>query len=60
MGTGKVELAYKLDGAGEIPRDDVAFLLIMSLADPLVQNMTFEAIEGDEPIKSAMIELSKG
>ncbi|MGB7785941.1 MAG: SDR family oxidoreductase [Salinimicrobium sp.] len=60
MGTGKVELAHKLENAGEIPRDDVAFLLIMSLADPLVQNMTFEAIEGEEPIKSAMIELSKG
>lgn len=60
MGMGKVKLAVKLDSAGEISRDDVAFLLIMSLADPLVQNMTFEAVEGEEPIKSAMIELSKG
>lgn len=60
MGMGKVDLAVKHDTAGEISRDDVAFLLIMSLADPLVQNMTFEAIEGDEPIKSAMIEISKG
>ncbi|MGI0105353.1 SDR family oxidoreductase [Salinimicrobium sp. WS361] len=60
LGTGKVELSQKLDGQGEIPRDDVAFLLIMSLADPLVKNMTFEAIEGKEPIKSAMIELSQG
>jgi uncharacterized protein YbjT (DUF2867 family) len=60
MGMGKVDLAVKHDTAGEISRDDVAFLLIMSLADPLVQNMTFEAVEGDEPIKSAMIELSKG
>ncbi|MHA6278814.1 SDR family oxidoreductase [Salinimicrobium sp. CAU 1759] len=59
MGTGKVKLAEKLDSSGEIPRDDVAFLLIMSLADPLVKNMTFEAIEGEEPIKSAMIELSR-
>ncbi|MFD2517552.1 SDR family oxidoreductase [Salinimicrobium flavum] len=60
MGLGKVKLAGKLGAPGEIPRDDVAFLLIMSLADPLVQNMTFEAVEGDEPIKSAMIELSRG
>ena len=60
MGTGKVKLAQKLDSPGEIPRDDVAFLLIMSLADPLVQDMSFEAVEGDEPIKSAMIELSRG
>lgn len=60
MGLGKVNLAEKLDDLGEIPRDDVAFLLIMSLADPLLPNMTVEAIEGEEPIKSAMIELSRG
>ena len=59
LGTGKVKLAEKLDVTGEIPRDDVAFLLIMSLADPLVKNITFEAVEGEEPIKSAMIELSR-
>lgn len=58
MGLGKVELAKKLDKPGEIPRDDVAFLLVMSLADPLVKNKTFEAIEGEEPIKSAMINIS--
>lgn len=60
MGLGKVNLAEKLDELGEISRDDVAFLLIMSLADPLLPNMTAEAIEGKEPIKSAMIELSRG
>lgn len=60
LGMGKVKLAEKLDTTGGISRDDVAFLLIMSLADPLVKNMTFEAIEGEEPIKSAMIELSRG
>lgn len=60
MGMGKVEIAPKLDRTGEISRDDVAFLLIMSLADPLVQNMTFEAVEGEEAIKSAMIDLSQG
>ncbi len=60
MGLGRVKLATKLGEKGEIARDDVAFLLIMSLADPLVNNMTFEAIEGEEPIKNAMIELSRG
>ena len=60
LGMGKVKVAEKLDVTGEISRDDVAFLLVMSLADPLAQNKTFEAIEGDEPIKSALIELSKG
>lgn len=60
MGLGRVKLASKLDEKGLIARDDVAFLLIMALADPLVQNMTFEAIEGEEPIKTAMIDLSRG
>ena len=59
MGLAKVKLAEKLNEQGEISRDDVAFLLVMSLADPLVKNMSFEAIEGEESIKSAMIELSK-
>ena len=59
MGMGKVKLALKLDKAGEIPRDDVAFLLVMSLAEPLVHNMTFEAVEGEESIKNAMIDISK-
>lgn len=60
LGMGKVKLAAKLPNSGEISRDDVAFLLIMSLADPLAHNMTFEAIEGDEPIKSALISISQG
>lgn len=57
LGMGKVELAPKIDRPGEIPRDDVAFLMVMSLADPLARNMTYEAIEGEEPIKSALINL---
>lgn len=60
LGMGKVKLAPKLEASGEISRDDVAFLLVMSLADPLVRNMAFEALEGQEPIKSAMIDLSRG
>lgn len=60
LGMGKVKLASKLEVPGEISRDDVAFLIVMSLADPLVRNMTFEALEGEEPIKSAMIDLSQG
>ena len=59
LGVGKVKLAVKLDKQGAISRDDVAFLLVMSLADPLVQNMTFEAVEGETSIKNAMIDLSK-
>lgn len=59
LGLAKVKLAEKLDENGEISRDDVAFLLVMSLADPLVKNKTFEALEGKESIKNAIIDLSK-
>ena len=59
MGLAKVKLGEKLDEKGEISRDDVAFLLVMSLADPLVKNKTIEALEGDESIKSAIIEASR-
>ncbi|CAM4061837.1 SDR family oxidoreductase [Gillisia limnaea] len=59
MGLAKVKLAEKLNEEGEISRDDVAFLLVMSLADPLVKNKTFEALEGKESIKNAIIDLSK-
>ncbi|MGY5846197.1 SDR family oxidoreductase [Salegentibacter sp. HM20] len=59
LGLAKVKLAPKLEEKGEISRDDVAFLLVMCLADPLGKNMAFQAIEGEEPIKSALIELSQ-
>ncbi len=59
LGLAKVKVAKgSLNERGEISRDDVAFILVMSLADPLVKNMVFEAIEGEESIKSALIELS--
>ncbi len=59
IGLAKVKVAEKLNERGEISRDDVAFLLVMSLADPLVKNMSFEALEGEEPLKSALIDLSR-
>lgn len=59
MGLAKVKIAEKLNEKGEISRDDVAFLLVMSLADPLAKNQVFEAVEGEEPIKSALINLSR-
>ncbi len=59
MGLAKVKMAKKLNERGEISRDDVAFIMVMSLADPLVKNMSFEALEGEESIKTAMIDLSR-
>ena len=59
LGLAKVKLAEKLNESGEISRDDVAFLLVMSLADPLVKNKTIEALEGKESIKDAIIEASR-
>jgi uncharacterized protein YbjT (DUF2867 family) len=59
LGLAKVKLAEKLNEKGEISRDDVAFILAMSLADPLVKNKTFEALEGGKPIKASLIDLSK-
>ncbi|WP_034893404.1 SDR family oxidoreductase [Gillisia sp. Hel_I_29] len=59
LGLAKVKLGEKLNERGEISRDDVAFLLVMSLADPLVKNKTFEALEGREPIKNALIDMSQ-
>lgn len=59
LGLAKVKIAPKLEERGEISRDDVAFLLVMCLADPLAKNMAFEALEGEESIKSALIELSQ-
>lgn len=59
LGLAKVKVAPKLNERGEISRDDVAFLLVMCLADPLAKNMAFEALEGDQPIKAALVELSQ-
>ncbi|UJH90445.1 SDR family oxidoreductase [Antarcticibacterium sp. 1MA-6-2] len=59
LGLAKVKLAEKLNETGEISRDDVAFLLVMSLADPLVKNKVIEALEGKESIKTAIIEASR-
>lgn len=59
MGLAKVKISERLDEKGEISRDDVAFILVMCLADPLVKNKTIQALEGEESIKSALIEVSR-
>ena len=59
LGLGKVKVGTNISGQGEISRDDVAYLLVMSLADPLARNLVFEAVEGKEPIKEALIRLTQ-
>lgn len=59
MGLAKVKISERIDEKGEISRDDVAFILVMCLADPLVKNKTIQALEGEESIKSALIEVSR-
>lgn len=53
-GKGKIELENKLNKRGQIPRADVAETLVGSLQDSVAKNKTFEILEGDTNIKSAL------
>jgi uncharacterized protein YbjT (DUF2867 family) len=52
-GTGRVRLAPHLD-RGEIPRDDVAALLLEFLDVPQTAGLVLEAVAGDTPIAEAV------
>lgn len=62
-GTGKVkiETAFPLDQAGDlqVPRPDVADIIIESLGNDKVKNQTFEITTGDTTIKEALDNISK-
>ena len=53
-GNGKIQLENKLNKSGEISRQDVAETLVGSLDDSVARNKTFEIIQGDTQIKSAL------
>jgi uncharacterized protein YbjT (DUF2867 family) len=53
-GTGKVELHTDPGGSGQIPRDDVAAILLGCLDIPETTGLTFEAFSGSEPIEAAL------
>jgi uncharacterized protein YbjT (DUF2867 family) len=53
-GTGMVDLRTELGGRGEIPRDDVAAILLACLDMPETIGLTFEAFTGDQPIEDAL------
>src|SRR4029077_5090921 len=52
-GTGRVTIADDT-GRGNIPREDVAAVLLAVLDAPSTAGQTFEVISGDTPIKEAV------
>ena len=56
-GTGTVEAAPSLGRRGEIPREDVARTLVVTLEKENTFGKTFEVLSGDTPIEEALIHL---
>jgi uncharacterized protein YbjT (DUF2867 family) len=56
-GTGLIEAAPKLGRRGTIPRDDVAQVLFGCLQEDHTIGKTFEVLQGDTPIATALREL---
>jgi uncharacterized protein YbjT (DUF2867 family) len=56
-GTGLIEAAPKLRRRGTIPRDDVAQVLFGCLQEDHTIGKTFEVLQGDTPIATALREL---
>lgn len=53
-GTGRVDAAVELGRSGEIPRDDVARVLVACLGREAVFGRTFEVLSGDTPVEEAL------
>jgi nucleoside-diphosphate-sugar epimerase len=53
-GTGKVELAERLDHTGRIPRDDVALVLLESITAENTFGKAFDLFGGDTPVAEAV------
>jgi uncharacterized protein YbjT (DUF2867 family) len=56
-GTGTVEAAPSLSRRGEIPREDVARTLVVTLEKENTFGKTFEVLSGDTPIEEALTDL---
>lgn len=54
-GTGRVDIAKDLGRSGEIPRDDVARVLLLTLDSPNTIGRHFEVLSGDTPIEKAVL-----
>jgi uncharacterized protein YbjT (DUF2867 family) len=57
-GTGRVAARTALGRRGEIPRDDVALVLLECLQAPNTIRVAFELLEGDTPARAAVQALS--
>jgi uncharacterized protein YbjT (DUF2867 family) len=53
-GTGRIEATQRLGGRGDIPRDDVAAVLVACLDEPGTTGKTFEVFSGETPIAEAV------
>src|SRR5436305_1467914 len=52
-GTGRVRVGEQV-GRGQIPRDDVAALIVAALREDATSRKTFEAVSGETPIEEAL------
>jgi uncharacterized protein YbjT (DUF2867 family) len=57
-GTGRVTLTEHLDGWGQIPRDDVAAVLLSVLVGGRPIRRTLEVVSGDTPVDEALATLT--
>jgi uncharacterized protein YbjT (DUF2867 family) len=53
-GTGRVDAAPKLGRRGDVPRDDVALVLLECLRAPNTVGVQFELLGGDVPVREAL------
>jgi uncharacterized protein YbjT (DUF2867 family) len=56
-GSGRVAVAERLGRSGQVPRADVALVLLESLERASVVRRTFEVLEGDVPVRDALAAL---
>ena len=53
-GTGLVEVGTPLERRGEVPRDDVAAMLVAVLDEPRTAGLSVELLAGETPIADAV------
>lgn len=57
-GTGQVAAAPRLEPSGEIPREDVARVMVGCLDRPATAGLSFDLLGGDTPVEDALEGLS--